>query len=406
MNPTRDKYNAMMRTLLPAAALACALAPPASRAGEIGGIEYSGSGFLTVAAGKMLCGTQGNIGGYNCPCYVSDYANAAIYDGRSAWQLGPDSKLGLQGNAKLPDQRFSLTAQVVSRGAANGAGDLEWLYLSFKPDNAFTFHLGRQRLPMFYYSDAQDIGFALPWIHLPTWLYGWQAVNYDGGSMSYQGYLGAWSANTQVWTGYEHRSNSGYWKVYGNGAQSITDVNWTNILGANLTLSRDWFEARVVYMQSHTQDQPITNSYNFTTQTYSEPAAIAPVARQRVYGLAMKADYQNWLVYGEVITIDHPGLTYIDYSQNVAVGYRYGGWLPMLTWGGYQGGVVTTGVLPGAPASVRNSQQTWSLSLRYDLNNNSDLKMEYDQTSDNSDPGFEPRYGSSRLLAIAYDRVF
>ena len=37
---------------------------------------------MTIAAGKMLGGTSGNVGGYNCPCYVSDYAQAAIYDGR------------------------------------------------------------------------------------------------------------------------------------------------------------------------------------------------------------------------------------------------------------------------------------------------------------------------------------
>jgi hypothetical protein len=398
--------GAMTRALLPAMALACALAATDVQAVEAGGVEYSGSGFLTLAAGKMLGGTQGNVGGYNCPCYVSDYANAAIYDGRSALQWAPDSKLGLQGSASVADQRYSLTVQAVSRGAAHGAADLEWLYLTYKPDNALTFHAGRQRLPLFYYSDAQDIGFALPWTHLPTWLYGWQAVNYDGGSMSYQGYLGDWSAITHVWAGNEHRKNSGYWKVYGNGSQSVTDVNWTNILGGNLTLTRDWFETRVVYMQSHTRDQPVSNSFDFTAQTYSIPPAAAPVAKQMIYGLAMKADYQNWLVYGEVIYINHPGLTYTDYSQILAAGYRHGDWLPMLTWGSYQGGVVNSGVLPGAPSSVKNSQQTWSLSLRYDLTNKSDLKMEYDWTSDHSDPGFTPRYGGSRLLTLAYDMVF
>lgn len=406
MTPPFNMRSAMMRLLRTAMALVCALAAPHLHAAETGGIEYSGSGFLTIAAGKMLGGTQGNVGGYNCPCYVSDYANAAIYDGRSRPQFGPDSKLGLQGSIFLADKRYSLTAQAVSRGAQNGAGDLEWLYLTYKPDNAITLHLGRQRLPLFYYSDSQDIGFALPWTHLPTWLYGWQVVNYDGGSMSYLGYLGDWSTNTNVWAGNEHRKNSGYWKVYGNGAQSITDVNWTNIVGANLTVSKDWFETRVVYMQSHTQDQPLSNTYDFTAQTYSIPPATAPVAKQRIYGLAMKADYQNWLIYAEVITINHQGLTYTDYSQNLAVGYRYGSWLPMLTWGGYQGGVVNSGVLPGAPPTVKNTQQTWSASLRYDLTSDSDLKAEYDWTSDHSDPAFTPRYGGSRVLTIAYDRVF
>jgi hypothetical protein len=259
---------------------------------------------------------------------------------------------------------------------------------------------------MFYYSDAQDIGFSLPWTHLPTWLYGWQAVNYNGASMRYQDQFGDWSAIASLFGGNEHNKDSGYWKVYGNGAQSVTNVNWTNILGANLTLAKDWFETRAVYMQSNTQDQAVSNIWNYQTLAYDIPPTSAPVAKQQVYGLTTKADYRNWQLYYELININHPGLTYKDYSQNVAAGYRYGKWLPRITWGEYWGKVVADGVLPGAPSSIANSQQTISLSLRYDLTTSSDLKLQYDITRDHSNPGFTPLYGSSNLLTFAYDRVF
>lgn len=159
-------------------------------------------------------------------------------------------------------------------------------------------------------------------------------------------------------------------------------------------------------MQSNTQDQQVSNSWDFANLSYSVPPALAPVAKQRIYGATLKADYQNWLLYYELINIEHPGLSYKDYSQNLAAGYRYGKWLPMLTWGEYWGKVVTTGVLPNAPPSVANTQQTYSLSVRYDLTVSSDLKVQYDVTSDHSDPGFNPKYGSSRLLTLAYDMVF
>jgi hypothetical protein len=259
---------------------------------------------------------------------------------------------------------------------------------------------------MFYYSDAQDIGFALPWTHLPTWLYGWQAVNYNGVKMRYQDQFNDWSAIANLFGGNEHRKDSGYWKVYGNGAQSATDVNWTNIVGGDLTVAKGWLETRLVYMQSKTQDQPTSNSFDFANMTYDIPPTSAPIAKQQIYGLAIKADYQNWLLYGEAIHINHPGLTYRDFAQNVAVGYRYGKWLPMLTWGHYKGTVVADGVLPGAPASVANSQETYSLSLRYDLTTSSDLKVQVDLTTDHSDPGFNPRYGKSNLVTFAYDRTF
>lgn len=395
----------MNKTVRLAVTLGCAVLSAGSFADD-GGPIFSGSGFLTVTAGKMLGGTHAEVGGFNCPCYVSDYAQAAIYDGRSNWQMGPDSKLGLQGSASFDSNKFSVTAQVVSRGAQNGAADLEWLYASYKLNDKVTFQVGRQRLPMFYYSDSQDIGFALPWTHLPTWLYGWQVVNYNGAKIKYQDQFFDWTANANLFGGNEHRKNSGYWKVYGNGAQSVTDVDWTNIVGGDLTLSKDWFETRLVYIQSNTRDQPISNSWDFTAMTYSIAPQPAPVAKQQIYGITLKADYQNWQLYYELINIKHPGLTYMDYSQNFSAGYRYGKWLPMATLGEYWGKVVTTGVLPNAPPSVANAQQTYSLSVRYDLTVSSDLKAQYDVTSDHSNPGFNPRYGSSHVLTLAYDMVF
>ena len=361
---------------------------------------------MTFGAGWMMGGTNGNVGDYNCPCFVADYAQAAIYDGRSGLQWKPDSKLGLQGSISFDNQRFSVTAQAVSRATNNGGMDLEWLYASYKLNDKVTLQAGRKRLPMFYYSDAQDIGVALPWTHLPTWLYGWQAVNYNGINMRYQDRFGDWSMNANLLAGNEHRKDSGYWKVYGNGRQSVTDVHWTNIVGGDLTLARDWLETRFSYIQSDTQDNNINAAWDYATLTYGSAAGTGPVAKQKIYGLTVKADYRNWQLHNEFVYIDHPGLTYKDFAQIVAAGYRYGKWLPMVTWGHYKGVVVTDGVLPGAPASTANSQQTTSLSLRYDLTTSSDLKLQYDDTSDHSAPGFNPRYGSSRLLTFAYDMQF
>ncbi len=383
-------------------ALLFTLAATASHAAEGGGPEFSGSGFLTVGVGKMLGGTRGNVGDYDCPCFVSDYAQAAIFDGRSGLQWGPDTKLGLQGDVSF--DRFSVTGQVVARGT--GHADMEWLYATYRVNDKLSLQAGRKRLPMFYYSDAQDIGVALPWTHLPTWLYGWQAVNYNGVSAQYRDNVGDWTATLNLLAGDEHRKDSGYWKVYGNGRQSVTDVHWTGIAGGNLSLSNDWLETRLAYLQSRTQDVNRNAVWNYATLSYDPPAGAGPVAQQKVYGLTVKADYGNWLLFNEFIHIDHPGLTYRDFAQIVSVGYRQGQWIPMVTWGHYRGTVVATGVLPGAPASTANSQQTLTLSLRYDLTTSSDLKLQYDLTSDHSAPGFNPRYGSSRLLTLAYDLTF
>jgi hypothetical protein len=394
----------MNDTLPKILALMLALVAGSSHAAEGTGPEFSGSGFLTVGVGKMLGGGRGNVGDYECPCFVSDYAQAGIFDGRSGLQWGPDSKLGLQGDVSFDG--FSVTGQVVARGAGNGSADIEWLYGTYRLNDKLTLQVGRKRLPMFYYSDAQDIGVALPWTHLPTWLYGWQAVNYNGVNVQYRDQFGDWATELNLLAGDEHKKDSGYWKVYGNGRQSVTDVHWTDIVGGNLSLSKDWLETRFVYLQSRTQDVNLNGVWNYATLSYDPPAGAGPVAQQKVYGLTLKADYGNWLLFNEFIHIDHPGLTYRDFAQIVSVGYRMGAWIPMATWGHYRGTVVATGVLPGAPASIANSQQTLTLSLRYDLTTSSDIKLQYDHTSDHSAPGFNPRYGSSRLLTLAYDLTF
>ena len=365
---------------------------------EGNGIKYSGTGFLTVGAGKMLGGDKENVGGFNCPCFVSDYAQAAIYDGRPGLQWGPDSKLGLQGDVSFDNQRAALTVQAVSRGASDGNVDLEWLYGSYKLNDKVTLQAGRMRLPMFYYSESQDIGVSLPWTHLPAWLYGWQIVNFDGGKVRYQDQFGEWSSNASFFAGNEHHKDAGYWKVYGNGQHSVTNVNWTNILGGDLTLVKDWFETRLVYIQSNTQDQLISFLNSEQPQTNTLPA---PVAKQEIVGLTLKADYKNWELYSEIINIKHPGLTYEDFSQNVSAGYRYGKWLPMVTWGHYNGLVSTDG-LPNAPSSEANHEQTIAWSLKYDLTTSSDLKMEYDVTQVSP----ASYWGASRLLTFAYDKVF
>jgi len=398
--------NMKSNKLVQALALLGALTTAAgSQAAEMGGIEYSGSGFMTIGVGRMLDGTSNNVSDYDCPCFIADYAQAGVYDGRSGLQWKPDSKLGLQGTASFDNRRYSVTAQAVARGARDGAANLEWLYASYKMDEKFTVQAGRKRLPMFYYSDTQDIGVALPWAHLPPQLYGWEAVNYNGFNISYQDRWSDWSVAANMLAGSETKEESGYWKIY-NGRQNRTDVKWSNIFGADLTLSRDWLETRLVYIQSNTQTQNVNGTWDSSTQTYdttSIETEFGEQAKQQIYGLAVNADYENWLVRTEFIFINRPGLSYQDIAEIVGVGYRFGKWQPMATWSLYKGvAVADQGALP----SEQESHETIALTLRYDLTTSSDIKLQLDSQRDLSGPDWAPNYGDSRLLTLVYDTVF
>lgn len=369
-----------------------------------GGVDFSGSGFLTLSAGKMLSGTRGAVLDRNCPCFVADYAEGAVYDGRGGLQFGPDSRLGLQGKAESKDANLSATVQVIARGA-DGDIDLEWLYGTYQLADNTVIQFGRKRLPLFYYSDVQDVGFALPWTHLPPQVYGWEAVNYNGLSLQHQTKLAGWSASFNVLAGSENVNDSGYWKIY-NGKASRTQVKWGNIVGGDVTLSRDWFETRLVYIQSTTKAENLTGIWNANQQTYvptTDPALLGLVSRQRIYGAAFNADVDDWMVRSEFLYIDRTSATFKDSAELVALGRRFGKWQLFGTVSHYGSiAVVSAG---GDPQNQENHTNR-SITLRYDLTPTSDIKLQLDSQQGNSGALYSPNYGDAQLLTAAYDRVF
>ena len=327
----------------------------------------------------------------------------------------------MQGSAFFDNRRFSLTAQAVARGAQSGKINLEWLYASYKINDKFTLQAGRKRLPMFYYSDTQDVGVALPFAHLPPQLYGWEAVNYNGVNLSYQDQWGAWSVGADLLAGNESKKETGYWKIY-NGRQNRTDIKWNNIVGGDLTFSKDWLETRLVYLQSSNQMRVMNGIWDPAIPGYA-PAPAAPsftnAIKQQIFGITVNVDYNNWLLRSEAIQINHPSTiaTYKDLAYIVGGGYRYGKWQPMLTWSRYKS-VAVSGTDPAAiPAdpSAQEGHYTIALTLRYDLSTSSALKVQLDDQHDKSGPLYFPNYlgaanspvyGNARLLTLTYDRVF
>jgi Gram-negative porin len=346
------------------------------------------SGFATAAAGKILGGSHDEAVDldYHCPCFISDYAQNGVYENRR-WRLGPDSKLGVQGQVSSADGRYSLTGQLVSRGAVGGNINLEWLYATAEINSRVTFQMGRKRLPLFNYSDVQDVGHALPWVHLPPQLYGWEVVNYNGANLRFRDQLGNWTINANGFAGAETARDSGFWKIY-NGKNSRTASKWSNIVGAELKGSRGWLELRGLYMQSNTQNRIFD-----TDEQFSDPK------KQKIYGLSMTADFGGPFASVEMLSINRKADYGGDKAQLYSVGYRMGKYTPLLSYANYQQKLTDE----TAPAE---GHYTLSAVLRYDLNSTSALKIQYDLWRDKSGSGFASQHGDARLLSVSYDLVF
>jgi hypothetical protein len=369
------------------------------------GISFSGSGFLTLAVGKVWGGDAvQDFKGYKAPLYIADYGQAGVYESGKL-SMRPDSRLGLQGTAHLGADS-SLTGQIVSRGTHGGKVNLEWLYAGHNLNDKLTVQIGRKRLPLFYYTETQDVGITYPWAHLPPQPYGWEIVNYNGVNLLYRDQWASWASSMNFFAGSETREDNPFWKIY-NGRHTRTDSKWSQILGADLSLSRDWLELRAAYIQSGFQNR-------FENPALAAPYSYSPKAGQKIYTASLAIDYQNWLVRSEAMYMNRTAIGEEDYAQLFGIGYRIGKFLPMLSWANYRMKLSPGKADPSliAPASIDptsfEAHSTLAFTVRYDFTTNSAFKLQIERWQDRGGPNFNGGvpYGNPRLLTLSYDMVF
>jgi hypothetical protein len=366
-----------------AAALACSVALPAWA------MDYEVSGFASLVAGRTYgsCTPENTLASdYSASCtrFVADWGHAGVY--KDSWSIDPESKVGVQGTVHFSPQ-LSATGQVVGRLVNHAHADLEWAYVTWQPDPAWTIQAGRKRVPLFYYSDFQDVGYAYPWVRVPPDVYGWDVVNYNGANIAYSKAFGGWSMRTSVFGGTEASRNNEYSKIF---YEEGKDVHWPHIVGADLELTHDWLTARVVYMRSGFK-QVDRNSGEADVMPSGETQG-----RHEAYGGSINIDYNNFILRTESSVFDRSQYEYKATEWLVSAGYRIGKFTPLVTLSEYK----ESTRFPDAydPAHWK----TVAFTLRYELTGSSALKLQVDRIRDLG----APIAGSSTLLSASYDLVF
>jgi len=355
-------------------------------------VDFNWSGFMTLGLGKTISGSvQGqNEVGIDCPCMIADYSQAAVYE--NSWDIKPDSKLGLQGTMLFTDE-LSLTGQVVSRGSRDFDVNLEWVYLSYQLNDENTVQLGRKRLPLFYYSEQQDVGFTYPWVHLPGQTYGWEAVNYNGLNWSHSLQFADWAGIVNVFGGSETRKDSDYLKLY-SGLDSESDTRWSGIVGAEMVLSKDWFEGRLMLMQNDTQGRLVSEGEDWSEK-----------AKQQIYGASALVDYNDFIVTAELFYSDRTESYGRDLAYTLSIGRRYDALLVYLTHGLYQQKIYANN--PGEyTRDDLEKHRNSSLVFKFDATASSAFKIQLDHWQDFSGSWFKQNYGDANTISFAYDMVF
>ncbi len=353
------------------------------------GQNFQVSGFLTVTGGNIIGGGYGNnyagptqLIGVNCPCYTADWSNGGVYN--NDFSLKPESRAGLQIQYNFSPQ-FNFVGQAVVRGT-DGTPNVNWAYFNYKLDDHWEVHVGRQRIPLYYYSPFQDAGFAYPWVNVPPELYGWDATNYNGASLRYTNSFGNTNLTTSVFGGEEKVAQSAYYALSYSGDN---DVHWDNIVGADAEINNGPLTVRAVYLQAKA-----TNT--------DDSLAIYSVANLKAYGMAVNLDFDSWFLLSEVTQLERdyttaPIYSYTAPASTIGVGWRLGKWTPFVNYALY-----TQHNTPNLPAYAAADYKRLSGTLRYDIDSNSDVKLQLDRNFDTT----QNWGGSVNVFRISYDRVF
>lgn len=348
--------------------------------------EFSGSGFASLVMGRTFGGcVAGNLAPkFNSACtrYIADWGHAGVYD--EDFSASPESRLGLQGSVKFNPQ-WSATAQVSARALKDQHVNLEWLFLSYQIAPEWTLQVGRKRLPLYYYSDFQDVGYAYNTVRPSPDVYGWDIVNYNGASLSHATDVGAWTLRTEVLGGGEKSKKNPYSSLY---YEAEKTVEWGAVGGATFEFSRDWFTGRLSYVRS---------KFKQTDRASGAVEVDSSGPKQSFLGLALNADWGDWIARSEFGRADRKTINYKANYFLATLGYRMGKFT--LTGGASAYRESSYDEEQYSPVKVRSAL----LALRYEVHKNAALKLQFDDVKDSSRV---PSAGSARVLSASYDLVF
>ncbi len=344
-----------------------------------------------------------------------------------------DTRFGLQISSDITED-MSVVAQVLGTGVdGNFNAIIEWAYIDYDVSDAASIHVGKIKQPVYLVNDYVEVGYAYPWIRPPSEVYyqnnPLNTVNglelllqfkVGAGTLSFQPYIGSNRDDIP-------NSQGGFFEaenIYG------MDIKYS---GRGYTVHASNFQCEVKTFGGFTATGTPSGDLNVDLNGKGDCDVSA---------VGLNLDLSNVVVYAEWTkrTTDKTlSRAFGDQDAWYAtVGYRFGKWLPHLTFAAIDGeastvgiatgtGAVTGGTLPpGASFNFPVAIQTSiTAGLRYEVNDSAALKFEYqvisveDSSAELADANQEFNYGLFNtdftkaaptddvgILSIALDVIF
>ena len=335
--------------------------------GSVSYADINLSGYASIVAGRVTDGDE----------FLADYPKAGVYD--NDWSLLPDTIVGVQFIADL-NNNLEFVIQAISNGAADYDIELDWAYINYQLNNEFSIQAGRKRLPLYYYSEFFDVGYAYYWIRPPVDNYTWQISHYNGLSLQYQPYLGEWDTLFNLYAGREDSEDN---ELLSFLSGATVDETWKNMLGIVTELSKDWVEFRATYMQGQ-----LDRSVNDTATDVD--------VKQKFSGISVNFYVYDFIILSEFNQYDRSTSDIHVDTRMLSLGYQLGNYTPHITHSALHQKENQNG--------GDEDHNTSSIGLRWDYNKSTALKIQYDKTKDK---GITiPVLGDSETISLGIDIVF
>lgn len=365
----------------------CAGAAAALLAGPAAAQGLSLSGFASLVLGRTAgaCTASAALGAEqadNCTRFVADWAHGGLYTDRPS--LRPESRAGLQADwAWHP--ALTLTTQLTTRALPKQALNLEWAYATWRPAEHWQLQLGRKRLPLYHYSDFQDVGFAYDTIRPSADVYGWDIVNYNGLSAAYSTRLGGWNLRAEFLAGGERSTDNRFLGLFGMRQRTI---EWRNIRGVVAETGVDGWSGRLSHMVAE-----------FRQRDDAAGLEEVPVGGPRhvFTGAAIGHDAGRWVWRSEYGVTRRSSLNYAARFHSSTLGYRIDQGVLTVGASGYQERRLDTG-------EATYGHHSLVLAWRRELGPGKAMKLQVDRVRDTTLP--LPAVGHALVLSASYDMIF
>jgi hypothetical protein len=325
------------------------------------------SGYGSFVAGKTISGQH----------FLSDYPKTGVYD--RDWSFSPDTTIGIQLSHEI-DQNYSFIVQLNAHGAREYETEINWAYINYQINTELSVQLGRKRLPLYYYSDFFDLGYAYNWIRPPADNYTWQISNFNGISLLYETHLGNWDASFNIYTGREDSQSNDLLSYL---SADDVDETWKNIIGVVGDFTYSWLNIRLTAMSSEL-DRTINDM--LATENMNQQFA----------GLSVNITRDNFSLLSEFNGYKRNDDDIDIRTRMLSLSYTINDVIPYISYSEFCQELTSAG--------GDENHTTRSAGIRWDIFRDTALKIQFDNIDDKGVGS--PVLGDSEAIAIGIDVVF